>query len=123
MTVTDDLDLGTKEKVLPCEYESSITYHSKAVTNIKVFLLTKRQTNRAKTVCSLSTKGRASKGDMNCVVLVGFFFFFKQVNFTNKPYTTITKPIKGCKKSGIVWKEIADQNTRPSSSSQEKKSV
>ena len=52
-----------------------------------------------------------------------FFFFFKQVNFTNKPYTTITKSIKGCKKSGIVWKEIADQNTRPSSPSQEKKSV
>ena len=39
--MTDDLDLGTKGKVLPevihVQYESSITYHSEVMVNVKVF--------------------------------------------------------------------------------------
>ena len=40
LILTDDLDFGTKERVLPkgiyiCE--SSITYHSKAMADVKVF--------------------------------------------------------------------------------------
>ena len=34
--MTDDLDFSTKERVL-YDYESSITYHSKAMANVKSF--------------------------------------------------------------------------------------
>ena len=41
VTLTDDLDFGTKERVLLkglyMIYESSITYHSKAIANVRVF--------------------------------------------------------------------------------------
>ena len=37
MTLTDDIDLGTKEKVLHVKYKSSVTYHSKVMANVKVF--------------------------------------------------------------------------------------
>ena len=41
LTLTDDLDFCTEERVLPqginnLKYESSITYHSKAMSNVKV---------------------------------------------------------------------------------------
>ena len=42
LTLKDDLDFGIKERVLPprntnVKYKHSITYHSKAMTNVKVF--------------------------------------------------------------------------------------
>ena len=43
LTLTDDLDFGTKERVLPqgnyiyVKHESSITYHSKDMASVKVF--------------------------------------------------------------------------------------
>ena len=58
--MTDDLDFGTKEKVLTqgiyVKYESSITYHSKAMANVKVVAdkqtdnLTDGQTDKTKTI-------------------------------------------------------------------------
>ena len=50
MTLTDVLDFGSKERVLPLglyvyvKYESSITCHSKAMANVKVFA--KKETDR-----------------------------------------------------------------------------
>ena len=57
LTLTDDLHFGTKERVLPqgiymCKCESSITYHSKATANVKVFA--DKQTDRPKTICCRS---------------------------------------------------------------------
>ena len=51
LTSSDDLDFGTKEKVLVrprythMKCESYIAYHSKVMANVKVALQTNRQTN------------------------------------------------------------------------------
>ena len=56
LTLTDDLDFGTKERVLPqtlfiyVKYESSITYPLKAMPHVKVFA--DKQTDMPKTICS-----------------------------------------------------------------------
>ena len=49
LTLTEDLDFGNKERVLPegiyVKYGSSITYHSKALANVKGFVA-KQKYNR-----------------------------------------------------------------------------
>ena len=51
LTLTGTLTLVPKER--------SITYHSKVMANVKVFLQTHRQTQRAKAICPLSIKAGA----------------------------------------------------------------
>ena len=57
MTLSDDLDFGNKGRVLPqgiyMKYESSITYHSKAMAKVKVFA--DKQTNK-------QTNGQTDRG-------------------------------------------------------------
>ena len=50
LNLTDDIDIGAKEKVLPqgirVKYESFITNYSKAKANVIFFLQTNRQTDK-----------------------------------------------------------------------------
>ena len=64
LTLTDDLDFGTKEKVLSqsmhnVKYESPITYQSKAMANVKVFA--DKHTDRPNTICPRSIDAVAYK--------------------------------------------------------------
>ena len=63
LTLTDDLDFGTKETVFPkniyVKYEISITYHSKAIANVKAFTdkQTDKRTGQKLYAPDLSTRG------------------------------------------------------------------
>ena len=60
LTLTDDLDFGTKKKAFTprniyMKYESSITYHSKTMANVKLFV--DRQTGQKLYAPDLSMLG------------------------------------------------------------------
>ena len=94
------------------KYESSITYHPKAVAKIKVFA--DKQRDRPKTICPQSINGGAYKRGENCVqttvhsITHSLIHHFKTVPNSKKLQTTTEMwLLKDCIENIVEKVEIA----------------